>query len=139
MGADAVVVIEGSLSSGALHTARFAADCGTDVHALPGPWHSERSQGCHRLIAEGAGILESADELLRVLGLASRQSGKAALQLVHGADEQRLLHALEAGPRPSDLLQRECGLDRTAFLRALFRLEQRGHVGRLPGDLFTSR
>ena len=133
-GAQAVVVVEASLASGALHTARFAAEGAADVFAVPGPWHSERSQGCHRLIAEGAGIVESPEILLRELGLAAA-SGQQALEAALSADQQALLAGLRAGPRPSDLLQRETGLDRAAFLRALFGLLQCAAVQRLPGDL----
>lgn len=141
-GAGTTVVIEASLASGALHTARFAADCGAQVHALPGPWRSERSQGCHRLLAEGAVPIESADGLLQALGLAPTNSPARSLQLAEGADQQRLLQALAQGPRPTDLLQRECGLQPAAFLRALFQLEAGGGIARLPGDLWrvaTSR
>lgn len=138
-GTGAVVVIEASLTSGALHTARFAAECGADVHALPGPWTSERSQGCHRLIGEGARLLEDPECLLRDLGVAQRATATAgrALQFAHSADEQAVLQRLQQGPRPSDLLQRECGLDRAAFLRALFGLQGRGAAARFAGDLWA--
>lgn len=142
MGTGAVVVVEASLTSGALHTARFAAECGTDVFAVPGPWTSERSQGCHRLVAEGASLVESPDTLLQSLGVQSAQTPAASLHLARCAEEERLLRALAAGPRPSDLLARECALDRATFLRAMFALEQRGAIARLPGDLWrraTSR
>jgi DNA processing protein len=132
---DHVVVVEASLTSGALHTARFAAEAGPEVYALPGPWHSERSQGCHRLLAEGAHVIESTDGLLQALGLGT---GSAAVShhLARSADEERVLQAAAGGPRPTDLLARECGLERGAFLRALFRLEQQGTLQRLPGDLW---
>ena len=136
VGANAVVVVEASLTSGALHTARFAAECGTEVFALPGPWASERSQGCHRLIVEGACLVEGPDALLRTLGIQAVQSGASALHLALCADEQAVLSGLRPGPRPTDLLQRESGLDRAAFLRALFALQGRGVVTRVPGDLW---
>jgi DNA processing protein len=135
-GGQAVVVVEASLASGALHTARFAAEIGTDVYAVPGPWTSERSQGCHRLIAEGAaGIVEDPESLLRGLGLGRDQTGATALAIAGSADEQAVLRALAAGARPADLVQRESGLERGAFLRAVFALEARHEVLRLPGDL----
>jgi DNA processing protein len=134
--AGATIVVEASLASGALHTARFAAECGVDVFALPGPWSSERSQGCHRLISEGAALLEGPDMLLQSLGLQVERSPASALHLATCADEQRLLATLAGGPRPSDLLARESGLDRAAFLRALFGLEAKGAIARLPGDLW---
>jgi len=137
----AVVVVEASLSSGALHTARFAAEYGTDVFALPGPWNSERSHGCHRLLAEGAAIVEDPASLLRSLGIDAVCTGASALRMALSADERCVLHALERGPRPVDLVLRETGLDRGTFLRTLFALEGRAAIERLPGDLLraTSR
>ncbi|MCC7064505.1 MAG: DNA-protecting protein DprA [Planctomycetes bacterium] len=136
-GTPSVIVIEASLSSGALHTARFAAECSTTVFALPGPWASERSQGCHRLIQEGASLLESPETLLRDLGVQAQQTGPQALALTGSADELAILQHLQQGPRPSDLLQRESGLDRATFLRALFALHGRGLLQRLAGDLWS--
>lgn len=135
-----VVVVEGSLTSGALHTARFAADCDTDVYAVPGPWLSERSQGCHRLISEGCGIVESPQALLQAPGLTT-VSPDGARDLELDAEQQGLMTLLASGPRPTDLLRRESGLDEAAFVRALFALQHRGAVARMPGDLWraTSR
>lgn len=136
-GPTAVIVVEGSLASGALHTARFAADCSTDIFAVPGPWRSERSQGCHRLIAEGATIVESPEALLQGLGLSQHSPGQA-LQLELAGEQQMILELLRAGPRPTDLLQRECALDDASFLRALFGLEASKAIARLPGDLWRA-
>lgn len=136
-GSPSVIVIEASLASGALHTARFAAECGNEVYALPGPWSSERSQGCHRLVSEGAHLLEDPESLLRSLGVQNEQTAANSLQLSHSADEQAILQQLQQGPRPGDLLQRECGLERAAFLRALFQLQAKGVVQRFAGDLWS--
>lgn len=137
LGTPAVIVVEASLTSGALHTARFAAENGGDVFALPGPWSSERSQGCHRLVAEGANLIEGPESLLRDLGVQPLQSGPEALGFACSADEEAVLAGLTHGPRPTDLLQRECGLDRATFLRVLFALHGRGGIRRLAGDLWS--
>lgn len=134
----ATLVVEGSLASGALHTARFAAECGNGVFAVPGPWTSERSQGCHRLIAEGAAIAADPIELLRDLGLQPSTATATAVAMQASADEQAILQALKKGPRPSELVQRESGLDRATFLTALLALQSRGSVRSMPGDLLTS-
>lgn len=141
IGVHAVVVVEASLTSGALHTARCAAEHGGDVFAVPGPWQSERSQGCHRLLAEGAQVVEDPETAVRAMGLSPAPTGRDARRIVHSADEQCVLRGLANGPRPTDLLRRETGLDRAAFLRALFALEGRGEVRRSAGDLVraTSR
>lgn len=133
--ANATVVVEAGAASGALHTARFAMECGADVHCLPGPWRSERSRGCHRLIGEGAAIVEDLDGLLRALGLATR-SPDASLALVRDADQHAVLRHLREGPRPTDLLLRECGLPLRQLLRALTELQRRGQVQQLAGDLW---
>ena len=136
-GPTVVLVVEGSLASGALHTARFAADCSTEVFAIPGPWRSERSRGCHRLIAEGAGIVENHETLLHALGLAVRDP-RLARDLAGTADQAAILAELQSGPRPTDLLRRETGLAKVAFLQALFALQQLRAIERLPGDLWRS-
>jgi DNA processing protein len=139
-GTRATLVIEASVASGALHTARFAAECGSSVYALPGPWSSERSQGCHRLIQEGAGLALDPAELLRDLGLEPGHAEATALQLQISADAQSILACLRTGPRPTDLVFAQCGLVRSAFLLARMQLEAAGLVQLLPGDLLaTSR
>src|SRR3954451_12997384 len=62
------LVIEAAERSGALITARMANECGRDVFAVPGSIHNPMARGCHRLIREGAGLVESADEVIAAIG-----------------------------------------------------------------------
>ncbi len=62
-----MLVMEAKEKSGSLITADIALEQGKDVYALPGPVNSELSQGCHRLIRQGAGILISPEELMNEL------------------------------------------------------------------------
>lgn len=62
------LVIEAASRSGALITARLAADAGREVFAVPGSIHNPMARGCHRLIRDGAALVESADEVVSALG-----------------------------------------------------------------------
>ncbi|MGQ4660451.1 DNA-processing protein DprA [Lysobacter sp. F6437] len=61
------LVIEAAHRSGALITARLAADCGREVMALPGSIHNPLARGCHRLIRDGAALIEHPQEVIDLL------------------------------------------------------------------------
>lgn len=60
-----VIVVEAALRSGTMNTVRHAAEQGRDVYAVPGPVDAPFSQGCNRLLQEGAGVVTRAWDVLR--------------------------------------------------------------------------
>ena len=70
------VVVEAAARSGALITARLAAEAGREVFALPGSVHNPMARGCHRLIRDGATLVETPQDVLD--GLASQLANLAA-------------------------------------------------------------
>ena len=127
-----VLVVEAAVSSGSLITARFAAEQGRDVFAIPGSIHSPLAKGCHALIKQGAKLVESAQDVLEELGEpASRLPPKAVVN--DAAEEHPLLLHVGFDPVATDTLQQRSGLTAAAINIALTDLELTGQIESLPG------
>ena len=132
-----VLVVEATPNSGSLITARFAAEQGREVFAIPGSIHSPFSKGCHRLIKEGAKLVETAQDVLEELGLApAGASVKPGAAPPADGDAARVLAALGYDPVDVDTLAQRTGLAASAIAVALVELELRGQVAPLPGGAF---
>ena len=132
-----VLVVEAALGSGSLITARFAGEQGKDVFAIPGSIHSPFSKGCHRLIKQGAKLVDTAHDVLDELGLSgSADTGSGASR--HGAgalsaDEQALLDALGYDPVTTDDAALRTGWPIDKLMSVLLHLELAGSVRTMPG------
>lgn len=71
------VVVEAAERSGALITARLAADAGRDVFAVPGSIHNPMARGCHRLLRDGAALATSAADVVVALAPMAAELGRA--------------------------------------------------------------
>ncbi len=137
----AVLVVEAAHASGSLITARWAADQGRGVLAIPGRIDHPMARGCHRLIREGALLVESPEDILTELGLVARDrtaAGNApSVQEGARAPEQReLLAALRGETLNADELSSRTGRELASILAELVVLELEGLVARGPGGLW---
>lgn len=135
------VVVEAALRSGALITARLAAEYGREVFALPGSIHNPQARGCHRLIRDGAQLVEAPAEVLA--GIASL-AGRLARELApppspappgphetatgERDDHDKLWKALGHDPIPMDVLAERTGLTPATLSSMLLAMELDGRV-----------
>ncbi len=142
-----VLVIEAASRSGSLITARHAGEQGRDVMALPGSVHNPLARGCHRLIKDGAALVETVDDVLAVLGVfpaagaapPAAETGSGA-EIPHGpldSDAEMLLNALGFGPAGLDRLVQRTGLAAQSVISKLQLLELEGRVEALAGGRYS--
>ncbi len=142
------LVIEAADRSGALITARLAGDAGREVFAVPGSIHNPLARGCHRLIRQGAALVEDAREVIEALtpvaaeladALRARlRDAVAADTRTHrakgdpgamlDADQSRLMEALGHDPVGIDVLAQRTGLTVAGLSSMLLIMELRGLV-----------
>ena len=97
---DAVVVVEAREKSGSLITADLALEQGREVYAVPGRSKDVLSRGCNRLIAQGAGVVLSPEQLLEELHFQKRsQKKEKKTQLTLAPEEKRVYSNLDLSPK----------------------------------------
>ncbi len=140
----ATLVVEAARRSGSLITARFAAEQGREVFAMPGSIHNPQARGCHQLIRDGATLTETvqdiAAELDSLYGFAlqhqsenSEPAGSAALD-----DELRaLLDCIGYDPIHCDQVAERSGLTIDKVSSMLVTLELNDLIQSAPGGCFV--
>ncbi|NNL62840.1 MAG: DNA-protecting protein DprA [Woeseiaceae bacterium] len=125
------LVVEAARRSGSLITARLAGDQGREIFALPGSIHNPLSRGCHKLIRQGAKLVETADDIVAELGpLTGHMRGDDA-----GYDTLR--RCLDHDPVSIDELEKRSGLTIDQLSSMLLILELHGEVESLSGGRYA--
>jgi len=161
---EGTLVVEATIASGSLITAKLAADMGREVFAIPGSIHAPQSKGCHALIRQGAKLVETSQDVLEELRLipssnptmssprwrkkaslatvvATASSGQRLTDLSNPAEEvthaaHPLLSHFQHDPIGFDELQARTGCHTAQLQAELLELELEGHIHRLPGGAF---
>ena len=132
-----VVVIEAGEKSGSLITASCALEQGRDVMAVPGTILTGRNRGGHRLLRDGARIVEGAADVLEELGLRPASSADGGEQ-PEGSSGDPVIDTMAAGAAYDvDELAAACGLDAPRLLPRLADLELQGRIRRVAGGRFV--
>lgn len=142
------LVVEAGMKSGSLITARLASEQGREVFAIPGSIHNPMAKGCHRLIRDGAKLVQTAADIMEELqpmaaGLASQlrqqlescdendpaiEAGENIPNIGEDPDYGNLWSCLGYDPKPMDQLIEQTGLTANVVSSMLLMLELRGMV-----------
>ena len=129
----AVVVVQGGERSGTMNTVQWALELGREVGAVPGPPGHATSAGPHRLLRQGAFLVESARDVLATLGLALEP---APPPLAEDAPRAQLLAALQLGPSDFPALLSRLAISADALRTELGALELEGLIHRSPAGAY---
>ncbi|MEZ5619317.1 MAG: DNA-processing protein DprA [Rhodocyclaceae bacterium] len=130
------LVVEAAERSGSLITARLAGEQGRDVFAIPGSIHSPLSKGCHKLIKQGAKLVDNAGDILEELGLSAQIETNAAAASAPNAETASLLDCIGHDPLDVDTLASRSGLTAEKLYAILLQMELDGRIASLPGGRF---
>ncbi len=137
------LVVEAAARSGSLITARLAAEQGREVFAIPGSINNPQTRGCHRLLRDGATLVEAPQDITRELGVlfdfvfASRRNPEAAETAQLNSPERELLQAMGYDPVGFDTLVQRSGLTSAELSSMLVSLELKDLIQPAPGGCYV--
>jgi len=139
-----VVVVEATEKSGSLITASFALEQGREVFAVPGEVGSSRSRGAHRLIRQGAKLVETANDIIEEVApqlLPQRdERAKETRELPDSASEgaRKIFALLQERPLQIDEVIEGSGFASPRVSEILLELELQGYLKQLPGKRYVA-
>lgn len=138
-----VVVVEATEKSGSLITAAIALEQGREVFAVPGEVGSSRSRGGHRLIRQGAKLVENVDDILEEIApqLVARDRQPAALRTLPvdaQPETHKIFDLLQERSLHIDEVIEASGFSASRVSQILLELELQGFLKQLPGNRYSA-
>jgi len=137
--AQGVLVVEAGAKSGSLITARWAAEQGREVFAVPGQFNAPLSQGAHALIQDGAKLVTRLEDILEEIVSEKRPApaaAPAAKLLALSEIQAKIMQALDNTALHIDQLAQASGQPVATLLSELLGLEIQGLVVSSPGQRY---
>ncbi|GAB6170106.1 DNA-processing protein DprA [Clostridium carnis] len=128
-----VVVVEASIKSGSLITANYAAEQGKSVLAIPGSVFQKNSDGCNRLIADGANIFCDIDDLYTFFNIIKNRKES----IYKNTYKNKLLDIINDEPKHLDDILEGVNVDRKVVFGLLFEMQNRNEIICLPGNYYA--
>lgn len=141
-----VVVVEATEKSGSLITAGLALEQGREIFAVPGEVGSSRSRGAHRLIRQGAKLVETVDDIIEEIapqlvarGGKAQSAPKPSLPQNLGDESQKIFSLFQERALQIDEVIESSGYSPSRVLEILLELELDGYIKQLPGKKYTTQ
>jgi DNA processing protein len=142
--AKAIIIVEANIKSGSLITAKFGLEFNREIGAVPGSVFDSRSSGCHKLIKEGAALIENTDDILELLGPDTKINEAKSYNTYSketekniAAHQKNIYKLLSANPISVDEVVEVTNLPLSEVNLILLELELEGNVMRYPGNKFA--
>lgn len=137
------LVIEAAQRSGSLITARNAGEQGREIFAVPGSIHNPLARGCHRLIRQGAKLVETAEDILEELGPllspdlhSSKPAEQPAIPTSINPQHEELLKHIDYDPTPINVIISRSGLTPEAVSSMLLIMELNNQIAAEAGGCY---
>ena len=128
-----LIVVEASVKSGSLITVNYALEQGKEIMAVPGPVFNYTSQGCNKLIKDGAFSFTEIEDLYRFLN----KNKNNVKNIEINSKERELWQIIGCEPIHIDKIIESVNIDRIALYELLFEMQNKNKIICLPGNYYA--